>query len=341
MTEVQEVMAEPIDEAIEPMSGLDVLVSDITDEAQRLAAEYQPREITSEEDFKQSKRERTGARKDIAALKQRYTDAMRAIKDAVSEADARAKAALSPLDAIQAEYKRENDAYLDRWRLERCAVIAEEYQDFAPDLVPLVPFDRLLRRFGQEKGKQWDARSLSEAQAIAAMQKAVETIAQDERAIDAYECDDDEKTYMKADYFETLDLSYAFRRMQERKAQRDRVEMLERERRQRDEDSEGLQSGKPIIDTHSSMTPEEYAQACADTGTPLSSHAEQRSRLIRDVATTAAAPAPGERVPSHVFAGYGNVAQAEAFAAWCDRAGVSRRVVILTHGNSYKLTTKG
>ena len=372
MAEVQEVMAEPIEQAIEPMSGLDQLVAGITAEAERLATEYQPREITSEDDFKQSKRERAGARKDIAALRQRYNDAMRAIKDAVAEADARTKAALAPLDAVDAGYKREVDAYEERWKLERRAMLAEEYGDFAPDLVPLVPFDRLMARYGTEKGKQWDARSLSDQQALAAMQQAVERIAADEQTIDGSPYDESDKAQLKADYFTTLDLSGALRRTQEAKEQRERVAQLERERAEReaaaaeaarraaeviervDPGARAISVGGMVIiadrpeaepepkpiDTHSQMTHEEYVAECERVGSPLSRRG-QHSQLLHETANVMGSPGPGERVPDYVFAGYGNAAQANEFVAWCDRAGVRRRVKQPTNGKNYKLTVKG
>lgn len=343
-SEVKEVTAEPIEQAIEPMSRLDQLVAGITAEAERLAAEYQPREISTEDDFKQSKRERAGARKDIAALRQRYTDAMRAIKDAVAEADARTKAALAPLDAVDAGYKREVDAYEERWKLERRAMLAEEYGDFAPDLVPLVPFDRLIARFGMDKGKQWDARSLSDQQALAAMQQAVERIAQDEQTIDGSPYDEADKKQLKADYFSTLDLSGALRRTQEAKEQRERVAQLERERLERMAQPEPEPEPEPV-QTVTHMTVEEYAAECERMGTPLSdtarSRMEQRSQILRETASVMGSPGPGERVPDYVFAGYGNAAQANEFVAWCDRAGVSRRVKQPTNGKNYKLSVKG
>ena len=183
MPEPIEAEALPIEQDITPTSGLDRLVASITAEAERLATEYMPREITSEDDYKQSKRERSGARKDIAELKGRYDTQMRAIKDAVKEADARIKAALDPLARIDGGYKAKVDEYEARWKSKRLADLAEAYADFAPDLVPLVPFERLMARFGTEKGKQWDARSVSDKQAEEAMRKAVEVVAHDEAFI--------------------------------------------------------------------------------------------------------------------------------------------------------------
>lgn len=272
MSEVIEMDATPIETGIEPMSGLDVLVGDITTEAERLAREYAPREIASEEDFKQSKRERAGARKDIAALRQRYQESMRAIKDAVSQADARAKAALAPLDAVDAGYKREVDAYEERWKLDRISMLAQEYQEFAPDLVPLVPFERLMARFGLERGRQWDARSMSDAQAIAAMQQAVETVAADERLIATSPYDDADKVTLRAEFFRTLDVSKVLREMAERKEAERRTAELDRQRREREcvvPPLPKVDHSQPIdIDTRPVMTPADIADELEAVGTP-------------------------------------------------------------------------
>lgn len=337
MTDVIETEAEAIEEGIEPTSGLDQLVAGITAEAERLALEYMPREIETDEDYKQSKRERSGARKDIAALKGRYDERMRVIKDAIKDADARVKAALTPLDAIDAGYKAEVDAYEGRWKSARLAALAEAYGDYAPDLVPLVPFERLRARFGTEKGKQWDARALSEAQAEEAMRQAVQIVANDEATIDSSPYDAEDKAALKADYFQTLDLSGALRRTQEAKEQRERVAHLEQERRERagepEKQPEERVNPEPFK-TH--MTPQEYVAECERMGTPLN----PKSRLVQDVATNMGRPAPGEAIPDYVFAGYGNAAQANAFIDFCDRAGIRRRTKVLSRGRNYKLTVK-
>ena len=357
MAETIEAEALPIEREITPTSGLDQLVADITAEAQRLSAEYLPREIADEEDYKQSKRERAGARKDIAELKGRYDTQMRAIKDAVKEADARIKAALDPLNQIDSGYKAEVDAYEARWKSRRVASLAEAYADFAPDLVPLVPFERLMARYGNERGRQWDARSLSDKQAEEAMRKAVEAVAHDERFITDSPYDAEDKAALKADFFRTLDLSGALRRTQEAKEQRERVARLEQERREREaaaaaeaerlraereaaqariEDQRPEERPRKPIDTHTQMTREEYEEALAATGTPLT----PRQRLVQSAAVRAGSPMPGDAIPAYVFCGYGNAAQADAFIDFCNRAGISRRVKVETHGHAYKLAIK-
>lgn len=325
MADVTEVEATPIEEAIEPMGALDALVADITGEAERLAAEYRPREITTEADYRQSKRERAGANKDIKALRQRYADAMRAIKDAVAEADSRVRQALEPLGLVEAGYKAEVDAYEGRWRLERRAALAEAYADFAPDLVPLVPFEALMARYGQEKGAQWDARATSQAKAEQAMRDAVEAVAQGERAIDAMPYGEGERQALKADYFSTLDLDGAVRRLAEAREAKARVADLEEGRREK-------------FVTY--MTPEEILEESTAVGTPVHVGQSEHSKLVQHAAVTMGSPAPGEAVPPYVFAGYGTQAQADAFVDWCLRAGVKRRVKQPTHGMPYKLTTR-
>lgn len=299
MAETIEAEVTPIEEGLVQTSGLDLLVASITSEAERLAKEYMPREITDEDDFKQSKRERSGARKDIAELKGRYDSQMRTFKEAIRDADARVKAALEPLSLIDNGYKSEVDAYEARWKSQRLANLAEAYGDYAPDLADLVPFERLRSRFGNEKGKQWDARSLSDGQAEEAMRQAVQVVANDERTIDNAPYAPEDKAALKADYFQTLDLSGSLRRTQEAKEQRERVARLERERqerqrlaeeamRARQEPKPAPEPPKPIIDTHTTMTPEEYRQELAamsaltgepEPPKPVTAH----QRLVREV----------------------------------------------------------
>lgn len=303
-----EAEATTIDTELATTSALDQLVANITTEAARLATEYMPREIEGEDDYKQSKRERSAARKDIAELRSAYDQQMRAIKDAVRDADARVKAALDPLARIDSGYKAEVDAYEARWKSQRIAYLSEAYSDFAPDLVPLVPFERLMARFGTEKGKQWDARSLSDGQAEEAMRQAVERIAADEKTIESSPYEAQDKAALKADYFQTLDLSGALRRTQEAKEQRERVARLEQERREREAEARRRaeaaaaaqaaiqvqpdpapapapkpEPAKPIIDTRTQLTAEEYQAELAAVGgatQPITSH----QRLVREVA---------------------------------------------------------
>ena len=165
---------------------------------------------------------------------------MGAIKDAVAEADLRMKAAIDPLDSIDKGYKVKVDEYTTRWTNNRIATLREAYEDFAPDLAlpqegadaALVPFHRLLGRYGNEKGAAWTTRSMGEVKAMEAMYAAVEEIAKAEKTIDSM-VEEEWREGAKARYFRTLDLQATLNEEAEAKAQRERVARLERERQER------------------------------------------------------------------------------------------------------------
>lgn len=239
-SETIEAEATIIEGEISPLSGLDKLIGEIAGEAAQIAAEYLPHEIKDEDDFKQSKRERTAARKSIAALKGRYSEKIGAIKDAVAEADFRMRQAIDPLDAIDKGYKLKVDEYTTRWVNDRIATLREAYEDFAPDIAlpqdgaeeALVPFHRLLGRYGNDKGSQWTSRTVFEVKAIDAMQKAVNEIAKAEKTIDAM-VEEAYRADAKARFFRTLDLQATLNEEAEARAQRGRVARLEAERAER------------------------------------------------------------------------------------------------------------
>lgn len=352
MAEVIEVEATPIEEGIEPLAGLRLALSDLAGEADRLAAEYAPRFIEGEEDYAQSKRERAGLRKARERIQQDYKDMVDPIRDMLAEADAQRRQALAQVDAKERGYADEIHDYEGRWRDARRAYLAEVYEDFAPDLVPLVSIDALMARYGQTKGAQWDARSMGEAKAADALRVAVESIADAERTIDSMVADEDREA-VKAGYFATLDLQAALNDARARAEQRERVRRLEEERRQREEEAErrrqeelraqeeakAAQEPPSIIDTHTNLTPQQYLEEYeAVTGQPAPD--KTRQTLLSDMAVLSGAPRGGERVPEYVFAGYGNRQQAEAFVAWCAQAGVTRKTKIPTQGKLYKLSAR-
>lgn len=229
-----------IEEEIAPITGLDSLIGEIAQEAAKLAAEFLPHEIKDEDDFKQSKRERTAARKGVARLKAKYADRMGAIKDAVAEADFRMRQAIDPLDAIDKGYKLKVDEYTTRWTNDRIATLREAYEDFAPDLAlpqdgadeALVPFHRLLGRYGNKRGEAWTTRTVGEVKATEAMHAAVEEIAKAEKTIDSM-VEEAWREQAKARFFRTLDLQATLNEEAEARAQRERVARLERERQER------------------------------------------------------------------------------------------------------------
>ena len=241
MAEVIEAEATVIEADITPLGGLDVLMGEIAGGAERIAAQYGPHDIKDGDDYRQSKRERTAARKEIAALKARYDERMGAIKRAVKDADARMKSAIGPLDAIDKGYKAKLDAWDATCVNRRLATLREAYEDLAPDIAlplegadaPLVPFERVLGRYGNEKGEAWTSLARgAEAKALRSLEAAVADIATGERTIESM-VEEAYREGARARYFRTLDLQATLAEEAEAKAQRERIERLERERQER------------------------------------------------------------------------------------------------------------
>lgn len=378
MSEVIELEAEPIEEGIEPLQGLRLTLSELAQRANALAAEYAPRYIEGEEDYAQSKRERSGLRKARDLIQLDFKAVVDPIRDMLAEADSQRRAALAEVDAKEAAYASEVKGYEERWKSARRAALAEEYADFAPDLVPLVPFAALMDRYGRDKGAQWDARSMTEAKAADLMRKAVEQVAEAERTIEAMVAPEDREA-VKAGFFASLDLQRALTDAAQRAEQRERVRRLEEERRAREEEARrqaeeaerqrqeaekvaqaareaaeaalAAQTAQvPTIEHNGPQIGSERPSGLVTHMTPAEYVAEceamgtpvtesTRQRLLGEMATLAGMPKENE-TPAYVFAGYGTKAQAEAFVEWCDRAGVRRRTKLPTNGKQYKLSAR-
>lgn len=302
-----------IESDIAPVAGLDRMVATITEQAMELAKQYRPHEITDSDDYKQSKKARASARKDIVALKGDYSASMKVIRDAVSDADKRIKAALAPLDAIDAEYKRELAAADERWAAERLASLQELYDEYAPYLVPLVPIGAIIERYGTEKGAGWMMRSTNIERAKHALCDAIDRIADGEKIVEANVGAEDLEA-AKTDYFSSLDHSAAIEHAKARAAQREQVRMLEEERRATEEAVRAAQARAiaeadpavevvgvgstlfvadkpaPIIDTRSTMSREQYELELEsvsqtpdyrpDTRREILNHMGNRTRLL-------------------------------------------------------------
>lgn len=238
--EVIDAEATVIDTDITALSASQEWLAQINERAELLAEQYKPHDITGEQDYKDSKKARADANREIKAIEQERMNMTAAIKRAVREFEDGTKRAIEPLTLIVRQYDEKRDAYETRWTNERIAAIREAYEDFAPDIAlpqegaeeALVPFHRLLGRYGNEKKTGWTLRSVGEAKAIEAMQAAVEEIAKAEKTIDSM-VEEAYREGAKARYFRTLDLQATLNEEAEAKAQRERVARLERERQER------------------------------------------------------------------------------------------------------------
>lgn len=185
-----------------------------------------PHEITSEQDYKQSKRERTQSRKEIKAIQDDATERLRAIKEAVKEFEAAKRDALAPLTTIDESYKHYINNYEALVVDSKLQDVEAAYMDYAPALVELVPFTKLCEKYAADE--KWENIGTNVEVIKQALCEHVDQIGQDEKTIEAQPVDEVEKQAMKADYFASLDLGEVLRKSSERL----RVAELERKRAQ-------------------------------------------------------------------------------------------------------------
>lgn len=189
-----------------------------------------PAKIETEDQYKDAKAARAQCRRDVSELDSDRKAMTRRLEDALKEFRADVKDVLTPLTDIDGQYKRAIDGYEEQWRVRRHIGLSQEYAELAPNLVALVPFGRVLERFGSERGHAWLNRSTNIVAAQAELADAVEWIANGEAAIDSMALTDDERAEVKAMYFKTLDLQKAMQSAQEMRERRERVAELERSR---------------------------------------------------------------------------------------------------------------
>lgn len=231
MADTIEVDAQVIDSP-QLLSGADMWLADVSQRVAAKAAEYTPFDITTKDEYRDAKRIRTALRKDISEIDSERKSQTRAIKDAVRKFELGCHDVLQPLTDAEDEYRRRISEYEAQMVDERRMRLAEEYAEMAPDLVPLVPFDRLCEHFAKD-GK-WLNLSTPEAKASESLAEAVQRIANDESVIASTAADAEEEREVRAEYFTTLDVSAALRSCIARREQRKRVAELDYERKARE-----------------------------------------------------------------------------------------------------------
>lgn len=225
-----ETEAEVIGE-IRPLSKADEWLAAAREKVGATVAEYHEWQIQSNDDYRQMKRDRTEVRRRAQEIDSERKAMLSDMEKALRDFKAGVKDVLSPLTALDAAYKAELDAWDERVVEQRRLAMSQEYAEGAPDLVPLVPFDALCRRYATE-GK-WFLKSTGDARAIEDMWQRVQGIAECEKALDATGLPADILADAKARFFSTLDLADAMTWARGQQEQRERVAELERQREQR------------------------------------------------------------------------------------------------------------
>ena len=230
----ENVEAKVIDNELDTISQAERWLANASERvAERCELYRPPARIESEQQRKDAVASRTQVRKDAAEIDNERKAILRGIEDALKKFKGEVKDVLSPLTDLDVEYKRLLDEYEESWRAQRQIELTEEYEGIAPDLVELVPFDRLMARFGNERGKVWLNRSTNIQVAKEALGVAIWQIADAERIIREQVPEEDVEGALLS-YFQSLDLQQALSNARALREQRERLAQLEAERAARE-----------------------------------------------------------------------------------------------------------
>lgn len=234
MADTIDVDATPIEDGLKVISGADMWLAEARAKVDAVIAQYgSPSEVVTEDDYKEARRCRTAVRKSTSAIDAERKAMLRDFEEALAGFRLDVKGVLAPLDSLDTEYKALIDAYDARLSAMREIELAQEYEAIAPDLVPIVPFSLLLRRYGMESGRVWLNKSTNIVAAKEMLADAVYDIAEGEKAIDSLVADED-RAETKRLFFETLDLNGALASARRAKEQRSRLRAMEEMRRARE-----------------------------------------------------------------------------------------------------------
>lgn len=373
MENEQRVEATVIEDAISPLARSEQWLAQARGRVANLAEQYRvPEAIETDRDYKDAKKNRSSVRKDVRELDDERKRMTREMDDALKRFRGDVQEVLQPLTDIDVAYKQAIDAYEERWGKQRRADLEGAYEEYAPDLMALVPLDRLVARYGSESGKGWLNRSTNVEAAKADMRAAIDAIAQGEQTIERSVAEEDLEV-AKAHFFSTLDLGQAIQAAQARADQRERVRRLEEERRAREEEyrrileaeraakeaeaarraEEARQEAEREAREAASRPPEEPQQAPQVPYEPprVMSREEAAAEwaattpdmpvpnaLREHIAGAMGQPDPG-RVPPYLMCCYGTQADADAFRVWCQQRGV-KATVKPTGGRIYRISAK-
>lgn len=237
MSSVQEVTPEVID-VPEVISGADKWLAEQRAKVAEIAEEYVPHEITSGDDYRESKRARAQARKAIKAVEDARRQQVGAIKDAVRDFEAQVRDLLTPLSGVDADYK----AALAEWeRLtieSRTQEVAAWYAETQGDVAAMVPFETIWQRYAH--AEKWDLYGANLVQIEQDVAGVVESIEQDIQTLNSAPYEPEDKANVKTEYLRTLDLSGALRSADEARRRRERMAEVERQRAERMAEAERM-----------------------------------------------------------------------------------------------------
>ncbi|MDO4403935.1 MAG: hypothetical protein Q4C09_02740 [Atopobiaceae bacterium] len=235
MDRVGQIEAAPINTEMDTISKAELWLADASERVSERCELYRPpKKIESEAQRKECAAARTRCRRDAARIDGERKALLRGMEDVLKKFKLEVKDVLSPLTDLDIQYKHLLDEYDEARRAEREAQLAQKYAIMAPDLFSLVPFERLMQKYGNGRGKVWTNRSTSIEAAKLMMRDAVVSITQGEQDISGL-ADPEDIDDIKARFFETLDLQGALADARHAKEQRERVRQMEAARAAREQ----------------------------------------------------------------------------------------------------------
>lgn len=362
MTDEIIVEATPIETDVQRVGEFGAWVADAQKRADATLDKYRPAPIADEPGYNRAKKERAAVRKVRGEIDAERKLRLREVEDALKALKEQVKEVTGPLDETDRAYK----AALDEWdalkREERARALAQEYEDMAPALADMLPYERMAA-IADPEGR-WLLRSVGDKAAVDLMAAAAQRVVADYETVAALDMTDEERTEVRAEFFRTLDLPAAIRHANDLRAERERIAAFEEERRQREEEArraaeereraaEAAQAAdeeRRAADAREDvqrpadgptvpeapipagmMTPEEYAALPDDIrGFKMP---ERRPPVVVEMA---ARPEPGEPVPEYAIIAYVNASKRAALVAFCKENGIRGRAVA-THGRALEI----
>lgn len=195
-----------------------------------LLAEYGTHPIEDQAGYRDIRQSRTMLRREIEAIDAERRGATRAVEEAVARFRQEANEAVEPLREVERGYK----AQLDEWDAgvidRRRQAMADAYADMAPALAGgLCPFEVVWERRG--RALKWQNRSTGEQRCMDSLTEVVRGIAADEQTVQSLDMTPAERDACRAEYFRTLDLAAAVRRVSDERDRLARIREMDEARR--------------------------------------------------------------------------------------------------------------
>ena len=252
MTEPIEVTAEVVSDEI-TINGqrgsfrpaeIDIDMDAVEESVRGMLADYDG--LTPESAQAMTAKEAKACRADLNRISKQLNDARKAVKKVYNEPLARFEARVREIDAIIAKPKELLDARIkdeeQRERAERYEALMHVYEDYAPALVDVVPFERVFK--GHEK---WLNKSYGLSKAEEELTEVVGAVASDLEALQGMGLHYPEEA--QRTFFETLSLRQAVNDDKARYEQQRRIDAMREEveaNREAMEEPEPMPEPEPV-----------------------------------------------------------------------------------------------